>query len=57
MPEANADFQVRFLIPGFAGWLREKLTANTPYDEFDRELLTTNLDVRRKQQNPEMRFG
>eukprot|EP00913_Durusdinium_trenchii_P008989 g8455.t1 len=57
MPEANADFQVRFLIPGFEAWLREKLTSDTPYDEMVRELITTKLDMGRNRTNFYQRIG
>lgn len=42
IPEADANVQARFLVPGFEGWLREKLRANTPYDRIAIELLTTS---------------
>lgn len=57
MPEANADFQVRFLIPGFEAWLREKLTNDTPYDEIVRELITTKLDMGRNSRGFYERIG
>jgi hypothetical protein len=40
VPETNANFQSRFLRPGFEAWLREQLRANTPYDKMVKELLT-----------------
>ncbi len=44
MPEANADDQVRFLLPGFEAWLREKLSEETKYDDLVREILTAPLN-------------
>lgn len=46
LPEANADLQVRFLIPAFEVWLRRRLIENKPYDALVREILTTPLEVR-----------
>lgn len=40
VPEANADFQKRFLLMGMHQWLRKQFAANTPYDKMVRELLT-----------------
>lgn len=40
LPEAGSDFQIRFLIPSFESWLRDTLAADTPYDQWVRELLT-----------------
>lgn len=57
LPEANADFQARFLIPGFEAWLREKLTEDTPYDEIVRELITTQLDMGRNSRSIYQRAG
>ncbi|MCH8828194.1 MAG: DUF1501 domain-containing protein [Planctomycetes bacterium] len=57
LPEANADFQVRFLVPGFEAWLRQKLTDNTPYDQLVRELLTTKLDGGSNNRNFYSRLG
>jgi len=44
IPEAASDFQARYLMPGFEGWLNQRLNANTPYDELARELLTVPLN-------------
>ncbi len=41
MPEAESDLQARFLAQGFNAWLREKLAADTPYDELVHDLLST----------------
>jgi hypothetical protein len=43
MPEANADLQRRFLIPGLEGWVRQQFAANTGYDRMVRALLTVPL--------------
>lgn len=39
--EADSDFTVRYMLPGFEGWLRQQLDENKSYDEFVREILTT----------------
>ena len=44
IPEANADFQVRFLLPSFEAWLRQQLTDDVAYDELVRRILTIKLD-------------
>ena len=44
MPEVNADFQARFLLPGFEAWLRDKLKKNDKYDAIVRELLTVKFE-------------
>ncbi len=43
LPEANADFQRRFLVPGVETWLRRHFSDNTPYDKMVRELITLNV--------------
>jgi hypothetical protein len=43
IPEAAADAQSRIFQPGFEAWLRLKFRANTPYDQFVRELLTAPI--------------
>ncbi|HZY88740.1 MAG TPA: DUF1549 and DUF1553 domain-containing protein [Gemmataceae bacterium] len=43
MPEANADFQRRYLVPGVESWLRRHFTENTPYDKMVRELITLKV--------------
>jgi len=58
MPEVNADFQVRFLVPGFDSWLRKQLTENTQYDVLVKEILTTPLDSgQNNRRNPYSRLG
>lgn len=46
LPEVDADFQIRFLRPGFEAWLRRKLTDNVSYADIVREILTTPLAPR-----------
>jgi hypothetical protein len=50
-PEAAADFERRFLLPGLDAWLRKQFTENAPYDRMVRELLTLPLgsDPRQRQ--------
>jgi len=43
LPEANANFQSRFLVPGFEDWLRKQLAQNIPYDKMVRDLLTAPI--------------
>ena len=43
LPEADADQQIRFFLPGFEAWLRSRLAENRNYAEIAREVLT--LDV------------
>jgi hypothetical protein len=49
MPEANADFQQRFLSQNIERWLRKEFTDNTPYDRMVRDLLT--LPMKADQRN------
>src|SRR5262249_38284410 len=44
LPEANASFQARFLVPGFSAWLSKQLTENVGYDKMVHELLTTPVN-------------
>src|SRR5207237_3903930 len=44
LPESNANYQARFLVPGFEAWLRKQLRANAGYDVMARELLTTPIN-------------
>lgn len=41
IPEADTDFNVRFMVPAFEGWLRRQFDENRPYDALVREILTT----------------
>jgi hypothetical protein len=50
LPEAAVGIQGLLLKPGFEGWLRKHLAANTPYDKVVRELLTTPVSGGRPQQ-------
>ncbi|MEX2288384.1 MAG: DUF1549 and DUF1553 domain-containing protein [Planctomycetaceae bacterium] len=43
LPEADSDFQLQGLVPGFEAWLRERLLANVGYDKLVRELLTAEI--------------
>jgi hypothetical protein len=47
MPEANADFQRRYLIPGLEGWVHQQFAANAGFDRMVRELLTVPLKADR----------
>jgi hypothetical protein len=49
MPEANADFQQRFLSNNIERWLRKEFTDNAPYDRMVRDLLT--LPMKADQRN------
>jgi hypothetical protein len=40
MPEANADFQQRFLSASIESWLRKEFAENVSYDRMVRELIT-----------------
>jgi hypothetical protein len=42
LPEQNANFQARFVVPGFTSWLRTQLAKNAGYDRMVRELLTAS---------------
>jgi hypothetical protein len=46
MPEAEADLQIRILVPGFEAWLRKRLTDNASFDAIAREILTVTVDPR-----------
>lgn len=46
LPEAAADFQIAATVPGFEAWLRSRIQAGTPYNQFVTELLTTPLGGR-----------
>jgi hypothetical protein len=43
LPEAAANIQARLAVPPFENWLRRHLSANTPYDQMVRDLLTASL--------------
>src|SRR5205807_8366146 len=44
LPEAVTDFQVANAVPGFEAWLRSRIQANVPFDQFVTELLTASLN-------------
>jgi hypothetical protein len=46
LPEAATDFGVANSVPGFEAWLRNRIAANTPFDQFVTQLLTAPLGVR-----------
>ena len=43
LPETQADPQTRVLVPGFEGWLRQKLADDTSYAAMVREIVTVPL--------------
>lgn len=43
IPEADTDFSIRFMLPTFEGWLRQRLDENKAYDELVSEILTLPL--------------
>ena len=43
IPEADTDFNVRFMLPAFEGWLRQRLDENKAYDDLVSEILTMPL--------------
>ncbi|MGH7172469.1 MAG: DUF1549 and DUF1553 domain-containing protein [Gemmataceae bacterium] len=47
MPEANADFQKRFLVVQIERWLRKQFTDNVSYDRMVRELITLPMPTNR----------
>ncbi len=49
LPEANASFQARFLVPGFSAWLRKQLAENVTYDKMVHELLTAPVGAQQSQ--------
>jgi len=49
LPEANASFQARFLVPGFEVWLRKQFTEDVTYDKMVRELLTAPVGQQQAQ--------
>src|SRR5262245_3701933 len=49
LPEANASFQARFLVPGFEAWIRKQLAENVTYDKMVHELLTAPVGQQQAQ--------
>ena len=45
LPEADADQQIRFFLPGFEAWLRSRLAENRNFAEIAREVLTLPVDA------------
>lgn len=43
IPEADTNFNVRFMMPAFESWLRQRLDENKAYDELVSEILMTPL--------------
>jgi len=41
IPEADTNFNVRFMLPAFEGWLRQRLDEDKAYDDLVSEILTT----------------
>ncbi len=57
IPEADTDFNVQFMLPGFESWLRQRLDEDKAYDDLVREILTmpvsgTNAFRNRNTLNP-----
>ncbi len=46
LPEAIADVQIANAVPGFEAWLRPRIQAGQPFDQFVTELLTAPLNAR-----------
>jgi hypothetical protein len=49
LPEANADFQQRFLSANIERWLRKEFANDVPYNEMVRELITLPLTGNQQQ--------
>lgn len=49
LPEADANFQVRFTVPQFETWLKKQLQENTGYDLIARAILTAPINIDRRQ--------
>ncbi|MCY2968349.1 MAG: DUF1549 and DUF1553 domain-containing protein [Planctomycetota bacterium] len=46
IPEADSNPEVRFLLPAFEAWLRQRIKDNVPYDKLVREILEMTVDPR-----------
>jgi hypothetical protein len=55
IPEANADFQRRYLMPAMDRWLRKQFATNVSYDKMVRELVAMPVG-NRNDQNMYYRF-
>jgi hypothetical protein len=49
LPEANADFQQRFLSANIERWLRKEFSDNASFDRMVRELITLPISMNRNQ--------
>jgi hypothetical protein len=49
IPEANADFQRRYLMPGMDRWLRKQFANNTSWDKVVRQLVAQPMSNRNDQ--------
>src|SRR6266508_2420476 len=52
LPEADNNFNVRYMSYGFEGWLRNKLEENAGYDDMVREILTVAVPDSRRGFDP-----
>ena len=52
IPEAESDFNIRYMLPGFEAWLRQRLGENRSYDDFVKEILTTPVSGVNPYQDP-----
>ncbi|MBX3435989.1 MAG: DUF1553 domain-containing protein [Planctomycetaceae bacterium] len=50
IPEADADQQIRFFLPGFEAWLRSRIAENRNYAQIVDEVLTLPFDAAQLQQ-------
>jgi hypothetical protein len=50
IPEANQDFQRRYLLPGMDRWLRNQFKRNVGWDKMVRELVALPMGTQRDQQ-------
>ncbi|MGE4004013.1 MAG: DUF1553 domain-containing protein, partial [Planctomycetaceae bacterium] len=50
IPEADADQQIRFFLPGFEAWLRSRIAENRNYAQIVEEVLTLPFDPSQMQQ-------
>ncbi|HWG46638.1 MAG TPA: DUF1549 and DUF1553 domain-containing protein [Gemmataceae bacterium] len=57
LPEANADFQQRFLSANIERWLRKEFADNVPYDRMVRELITLPMQSNRQNMFYNLRTG
>ncbi len=43
LPETEANFEIRYLQPGFESWLRQQFDQNVAYDKMVRQLITLSF--------------